>query len=671
MELMALSTPSSGSTPRPSFIYPSPMALPTNLNFEYAPLAPGEIRVLELQPGYHWEDIAGQLRHVLLENFRDYEAVSYTWGTESSTAQIFIDRKRMRVTLDLEAALKQFRGLPAERPSESELQDSEDLGGEQVRNIPPPSLRRLWVDAICINQEDMSERSRQINLMGRIYSNSRRLLVWLGCYQDDSCVAMDFITNLGRKKEEEVEEFHSWLVKEQDNLPHFQGIFNSLTRLIARPWFRRTWILQEYVLGAKDNMIFNCMEKQVSGNHLRASATVILDQIPKHIVYRFQDRVIMNQFHNAQRRVNVLAGAEEYVRASMSRKQLPLTPPSGKHSLIQWLEINRDSIAKDPRDKVYGVLGIIEHLYDDLDVLAYDLEPLIVDYSAKVEDVYSSVVKATVVATGRLDILGSCSKATPFVHRTWTPDWTASGQKNFITGSPRAPDFRPTRFTASADSNCVGTFSTDLNTLTVTGLAWDIVKSCTTCIKSAIPNERVSNELKRACVRINQSLKAKSVYGSERDTKLVLWRTLISTPANSRKISAPEEENDSLPPEYPGITLQELEDIPMEIGDWLQTLSGSCWSNKTLFSSLVDVPAHERSIVITEKGYVGQTVYPRRVKAGDVVCVLLGCSVPMVLRPVANHFEVIGDIYLHGIMYGEAMKALEEGKVQLQDFELH
>lgn len=54
-----------------------------------------------------------------------------------------------------------------------------------------------------------------------------------------------------------------------------------------------------------------------------------------------------------------------------------------------------------------------------------------------------------------------------------------------------------------------------------------------------------------------------------------------------------------------------------------------------------------------------------------MVCVLLGCTVPMVLRPVADQDEVIGDIYFDGIMFGEALEALEMGAVDLQDFELH
>jgi hypothetical protein len=59
------------------------------------------------------------------------------------------------------------------------------------------------------------------------------------------------------------------------------------------------------------------------------------------------------------------------------------------------------------------------------------------------------------------------------------------------------------------------------------------------------------------------------------------------------------------------------------------------------------------------------------VKDGDLVCMLLGCALPMVLRPVDGHNEVVAEAYVAGIMHGEAMVAFNEGKKLLQEFELH
>lgn len=61
---------------------------------------------------------------------------------------------------------------------------------------------------------------------------------------------------------------------------------------------------------------------------------------------------------------------------------------------------------------------------------------------------------------------------------------------------------------------------------------------------------------------------------------------------------------------------------------------------------------------------------PETTEDGDMICIILGCPVPMVLRPVMNHCPVVGEAYMHGIMHGEVMPALEQGTAELREFEL-
>ncbi|KAH9210415.1 hypothetical protein DL95DRAFT_393450 [Leptodontidium sp. 2 PMI_412] len=72
---------------------------------------------------------------------------------------------------------------------------------------------------------------------------------------------------------------------------------------------------------------------------------------------------------------------------------------------------------------------------------------------------------------------------------------------------------------------------------------------------------------------------------------------------------------------------------------------------------------------MTNGGCFGRTSC--EVKSDDLVCIILGCAMPMVLRPVDKHFEVVGEVYLDVIMHGECMVAVREGKRTLQEFELH
>jgi hypothetical protein len=90
---------------------------------------------------------------------------------------------------------------------------------------------------------------------------------------------------------------------------------------------------------------------------------------------------------------------------------------------------------------------------------------------------------------------------------------------------------------------------------------------------------------------------------------------------------------------------------------------------ESLQKAIIAFLLNDQSVFYTEKGYVGQG--KNRCKVGDLVCVLLGCNLPMILRPVEDHYELIGEIYIHGIMHGEVMQALDRREVQLQSFELH
>lgn len=81
-------------------------------------------------------------------------------------------------------------------------------------------------------------------------------------------------------------------------------------------------------------------------------------------------------------------------------------------------------------------------------------------------------------------------------------------------------------------------------------------------------------------------------------------------------------------------------------------------------------PTEGERIFVTASGRFGRA-FTDTIQHRDLICILLGCSVPMLLRPAGQHFEVVGWTYVGGIMLGEAMMALENGKFQVQDFELN
>lgn len=96
-----------------------------------------------------------------------YAALSYTWGDRVSKTPILVNEVATQVTIDLEAALRHIR--------------------------KPSSAMVLWVDAICINQEDLAEKSHQVEMMREIYSGAELVIAWLGSASDDSDLAMNVL----------------------------------------------------------------------------------------------------------------------------------------------------------------------------------------------------------------------------------------------------------------------------------------------------------------------------------------------------------------------------------------------------------------------------------------------------------------------------------------------
>ena len=117
----------------------------------------------------------------------------HTHGDQNRPNVGFGLRGNIHVRPNLEAALREFRHaghgasnelkpIPVFPVSKPVSKDPGYLVIEEVleQGVPPGTPRRLWIDAICINQEDFLERNQQIRLMCSIYSRCKRLLVWLG-----------------------------------------------------------------------------------------------------------------------------------------------------------------------------------------------------------------------------------------------------------------------------------------------------------------------------------------------------------------------------------------------------------------------------------------------------------------------------------------------------------
>lgn len=111
-------------------------------------------RILKLLPGSADEPIRCTLRVVRINAYLSYEALSYTWGDSAHRVEVQVNGQPLPVTRNLGAALCALR--------------------------LPSRVRHVWVDAICINQDDIRERAMQVAEMGHVYRNATRVLIWLG-----------------------------------------------------------------------------------------------------------------------------------------------------------------------------------------------------------------------------------------------------------------------------------------------------------------------------------------------------------------------------------------------------------------------------------------------------------------------------------------------------------
>jgi hypothetical protein len=136
------------------------------------------IRLLDLDPSCAEDNkpLQGTLRIVSLDANPAYEALSYTWGsdTDNPSCKMLCSGIEIPITKNCYDALRNL-----------------------TKSL---KLQTIWIDAICINQKDNNEKSHQIPLMCDIYGKAKRVLIWLGVEAGESDKAIDWVKYAARKK---------------------------------------------------------------------------------------------------------------------------------------------------------------------------------------------------------------------------------------------------------------------------------------------------------------------------------------------------------------------------------------------------------------------------------------------------------------------------------------
>lgn len=195
-----------------------------------------QVRILILLQGESSQEIQCNLRTISLLDEPTYTALSYTWGDALDQIPIHVDDFDVLVTSNLASALVHLRNIDS------------DVA--------------LWVDALCINQDDADERRTQIPLMHDIYSKATTVSIWLGEEDPSTQLLADIVNYWGlpARPDPGVGNFETALENFQDRQVIVLLVFVILA---MRPWWHRVWTVQECVLPRVDP-IFHCGSAKLS-----------------------------------------------------------------------------------------------------------------------------------------------------------------------------------------------------------------------------------------------------------------------------------------------------------------------------------------------------------------------------------------------------------------------
>lgn len=287
-----------------------------------------------------------------------YDALSYTWGNLEKANQITINGGTLDITKNLFTALMKLRS--------------------------PAQTRRLWIDAICIDQENIQERNHQVHMMKRIFGTASSVIVWLGDSEGSVYDTLEMILK------------YSWSLGRKDLFKYPEEALRGLDVLFNRPWWKRIWIVQEVVAAGEIVVLLGdtIFPWAMLTNLCRAIQLVEFLAHPLAPMVRscgYQKFTVLEHFRR--------------------NRSMPL---------VRLVHCTQDYQATNLRDKLYALLG-----------MASDISPddIIPDYTKSVQEVFLDLVRFMVVKHRNLDIISSGRLTISGISSpSWLPDWRGTNQ---------------------------------------------------------------------------------------------------------------------------------------------------------------------------------------------------------------------------------------------------
>ncbi|KAH7196324.1 heterokaryon incompatibility protein-domain-containing protein [Fusarium flagelliforme] len=614
-----------------------------------------EVRLLTIHPSIDRDGpICCALTTVPLSCAGPYKALSYVWGDPTSTSKLSIGGAELEITRNLAIALRYIR-----HSTESQV---------------------FWIDAICINQADMSERCEQVLLMAEIYRQADRVIAWLGEEENDSSVAMNMLSKLA----------NVWSAYRDHNINPGRAlncipnafelaIWTAIRHIFMRAWWARLWIYQEVILARSITLSCgqNSLDWEDLVNVFRLLASLLSPQNALYLGVLDTGPVLL------------VAEMPNWTTLVVNRAWSTQLPPN----MLHLLRSCSTRECTDPRDRFYAMLGLAS------DARNFG-KP---SYTISAEELFEYFTQKMMNEGQSLELLSYARSAliTPeegischldfSVLPSWVPYWYSGTKLSRIN---------PTSYKAGALVQ--PNFRFEPGTLFVNGVMADtigeivpqpfLIKEKVHRFKAAMA-PGLSSSYPTGIPRLQAFFRTilADCMGPgmpQLDVSSVEFGDLAAAfllllPANlydDGKVLFETVQEKGMPDYVLGfLKLIGQEDTSVNTKDLLDLYFGPVFTeperdlhrgrhNAKPYAIAKAQTQRGRNFFMTDNGYMGLT--SSNVRIGDGIYVIPSCPLPMILRKYQDCFHVVGECFVLGLMNGEGLsmagvrKSLERLKIQ-------
>lgn len=644
-----------------------------------------EIRILELLAGSFDEDISCKLSYTKLQSPGPvpYEALSYVWGKTDFTEPLELDGSPVFVTKNLALALRHLRPEAGGRP------------------------RRIWVDALCINQDDVAERNHQVTLMKDIYSHCTADLAWLGPdsssnvnlpqQREDFALGLQFLkmvtskddatlSSLRSEYDDAKEAHHIYPLQSRVGKDNFLLTYKEqrpLDAVLLQPsLWSRVWVMQELALAPRVILVagFDTLEwDDISG--FLGDAT-------------YADAFHLTWSHG------MLRPATQYTfeRVQIVQQQRDLIRDCARgtavSTLMDVLGRFKFADATDPRDKIYGLLGLVSEKHG-----------VKVDYDRPWQLMFADLCRYFIESSGTLDII--CQNpwtTTPLAPEkaqlpTWVADFTSKNlsglsdgfsallfaQRNIFQAGSQAcqvpcqtSDDGATLHVSAIIIGTVGNILQDDYHDAGDARSRDSLQSRSSLWFAKSPRKWMELYFGDRLLLNTNTETTMGYSGTSEPAFDAFWRTLVMDckAFPIERLSRDEITSDGKT--FRKLLGFDLDEIRMgQIYKWNDEFDKT---KEHLYVQRRDELSELQNQVICKRMWVRNFIHwtftvsenglycmlKRGARPGDLLAVLDGGKVPVILRAAdedSSRLRVVGTAYVHGFMDGEARLAADEGRL--------